>query len=167
MPAACINTAPQAVGRQLGEIRNYSDLLALLRSRAEELELTRLAIDKLARLQSGYAAKLFSPMPPKRITSEVMEFLLPALGLKLIAVEDPESLEQIKKHGFVRHAERVDRGAAIRVDLTRNFMRKIGRKGGLAKAALRRRRKAQTANATAARWSAAKAMAKLKTRPAG
>jgi hypothetical protein len=47
----------------LGEVWSYEDLHRIMRARANDLNLSREAIDAIAGLQSGYAAKLLSPRP--------------------------------------------------------------------------------------------------------
>lgn len=143
-------TAP----RQLGIVRNYEDLLQIMRARAQELRLTRLDIDRLAGLTSGHAGKLLAARPIKKMANSTMEFLLPALGMKIVALEDQEVLQFIKSTG--QNWQAGMRAAATQYSLSHRFLRKIAALGGHA------RKKSQTPKqlsmqgrrAAKARWSA-------------
>lgn len=84
----------------LGQVACYSDLHAIMRARADTLEITRETLDELAGLQTGYSGKVLAPRPMKRIMKRsqdmVLGLILPALGMKLVAVVDEEALERIK-----------------------------------------------------------------------
>ncbi len=79
-------------GRQLGEASDYAGLIAAFRARADELQVSRLAIDEVAGFCSGYCAKILSPRRTRGITAMTLGPLLQTLGLKLVVVEDPEAL---------------------------------------------------------------------------
>lgn len=76
-------------------VRSGAEFLALLRSRAVELNTTRLAIDDVAGFASGYAGKLLGPRQVRRVIHESAWPLLGALGLKMIVAEDPEAVERV------------------------------------------------------------------------
>lgn len=79
--------------KPLFEIRRYQDLHAGLRRRAEDLNISRLVIDEIGGLQPGYSSKLLAPDPIKNLGAKTLGGMLRALGLKLIAVEDPEAMQ--------------------------------------------------------------------------
>lgn len=87
-------------------IRDYSDLIEVLRARAVGLKTTRLQIDDCAGLPSGYTAKLLSRKKLRCLGHASLGPILQALGLMLVPVEDPAAIERI--HGrYVRvHATR-------------------------------------------------------------
>lgn len=81
--------------RTIAEASTYDELVAGLRLRAEELNLSRATIDAVSGLQSGYAAKLLT-LPPIRSLGHVsFGPLLQALGLRLALIEDPEALARV------------------------------------------------------------------------
>ena len=84
----------------LGEIRCYGDLLIVLRARADELQISRELISELGGLPDRYASKLLSLSGSKRIGMQSLGPLLGALGLKLVAVEDPAAIKR-NRHRFV------------------------------------------------------------------
>lgn len=53
--------------RQLATVRNYGQLIAVLRARSDELEITREITDAAGHLPSGYAGKLLSRTPVKNL----------------------------------------------------------------------------------------------------
>jgi hypothetical protein len=83
--------------RALGTVRTYEDLHAILRQRAEALDVSRLTIDEIAGVQSGYTSKILAPQPTKRLGPISFPALLGALGLKLVVVEDKDQLRKIAR----------------------------------------------------------------------
>jgi hypothetical protein len=81
--------------RQIAIVRSYGDLHKALRLRADELGTTREAIDELTGLQNGYAAKLLAPVPIKSLGPQSLGPMLAVLGLKLLVVEDPDTIARI------------------------------------------------------------------------
>jgi hypothetical protein len=101
-----------------------------MRAQADKLQISRTAIDMLARLQPGYAAKILSPVPLKRLSRDTFEFVLPALGMRLVAVEDAQSLEQIALKSKERNSAQVRHSDVVVLKFTRRFFQKNGQKGG-------------------------------------
>jgi hypothetical protein len=116
----------------LAEIRDYNSLHQALRIRAAQLEISRLDLDRLAYLTPGHASKLLSPRPTKWLGNQTLNFVLPALGVKLILVEDPEALARIRATTRRRNSklDPTKRNAAVSFSLSNRFFRRIGRKGG-------------------------------------
>lgn len=77
-------------------IRNYNDFVTALRTRADDLGATREQLDEVAGLASGYAAKLLAPGQPRKFGWKSFDAMLGALGLALIAVDDPEALAKLR-----------------------------------------------------------------------
>jgi hypothetical protein len=138
----------------LGEFNNYAGLQELLRARAEQLQLTREQIDEISGLQNGYASKLLSPRPVKKLGAISMPLMLATLAMKLVAVADPGGLERISRRGFKRKISSAVRGAAVQFTFSRPWLRKIGRKGGenSRKNLSPRQRRALARKAAHARW---------------
>jgi hypothetical protein len=81
--------------RQIAVIQSYDDLHRALRERAAELQTTRLALDHLSGLQTGYVSKLLAPSPIRRLGPESMGPLMVVLGVRMIMVEDVEAMARI------------------------------------------------------------------------
>jgi hypothetical protein len=86
-------------------VRDYKELVAALRARADELQITRETLDHVAGLQSGYAAKLLAPVPIRRI-GRALGPILSAMGLALVVVEDVEVLKRIDSQLTKRNRSR-------------------------------------------------------------
>jgi hypothetical protein len=73
-------------------VTGYQGLVETCRQRATELALSRLEIDRLAGLPSGYSAKLLGKddgVPrKKRMWPASLEAILGTLGLQIIIIED-------------------------------------------------------------------------------
>lgn len=83
--------------RQLAVVREYGELVAALRDRAEELDVARETLDEVTGLQTGYCAKLLAPVPVRSIGPASLGPLLQALGVALIVVEDLSDFEKIER----------------------------------------------------------------------
>jgi hypothetical protein len=114
----------------LGDVPSYDALHEIMRAQADKLQISRGAIDLLARLQPGYASKILAPRPMKRLSRETFEFVLPALGMRLVAVEDAQSLEQIALKSKERNSSQVRHSDVVVLKFTRRFFQKNGRVGG-------------------------------------
>jgi hypothetical protein len=79
----------------IAEVRSWNDLHAALRARAESLNVSRLVLDELSGLQSGYASKLLAPGPIRHFGRVSLGAMLGALGLKLVVQEDKEALARV------------------------------------------------------------------------
>jgi hypothetical protein len=132
-------------GRVLGEIRNYDDLHALLRKRCEELELSCETLDARSGLQSGYSGKLLAPKPIRHLSFFTLGLVLPAVGARLILVEDTDALARwkpaIRAHTGARRAmlavsRKNGRHAKKPNLISIRFMRRIAKLGGAAYARL-------------------------------
>lgn len=91
----------------LAEITDYDSLIAALRVRADQLEISRATIDDIAGLCDRYASKILSLSKAKRIGLETLGPILGALGLKLIAVQDDEATERYRARRVKRNASQV------------------------------------------------------------
>jgi len=80
-----------ALGRLIGD---YRGLVETCRARAEELEISRLEIDRLGGLPTGYAGKLLGKdggepgRRHKKMWPVALESMLGVLGLKILLIED-------------------------------------------------------------------------------
>jgi hypothetical protein len=76
-------------------IRSMPELLAALKARRDELNISHETIDDIAGLQSGYTSKLLAPVPIKNLGVMSFGAMLGALGLALVAVPDPDAVAQV------------------------------------------------------------------------
>jgi hypothetical protein len=82
--------------RRLAVVHDYAGLVAVLRARADKLDVSNLTIDEVAGLQEGYTSKLLAPNPIRRLGITSLPLVLGALGLALAVVEDREQLARIR-----------------------------------------------------------------------
>ncbi len=79
--------------RTLAIVREYSDLIAAIRARMDELELTFDILDHRSGVQVGYSAKILGPTPTKSFGPVSLGCILGALRMKLIAIEDEDAAQ--------------------------------------------------------------------------
>lgn len=82
--------------RQIAIITDYLGLIAALRSRADELRISREALDHLTGLQSGYSGKLLAPVPLRALGRTSLGPMLGAMGLKIVLVEDLAAFKRVE-----------------------------------------------------------------------
>lgn len=70
-------------------VEGYQGLVEACRARAQELEISRLEIDRLGGLTPGYAGKLLGNGHSKRIWPVGFETLLEVLGMQVLLIENP------------------------------------------------------------------------------
>jgi hypothetical protein len=96
------------------ECRSYADLLAAVRERMAELQLSHLSVDELSGVQVGYSSKIIGPRP-SRTFGPVSFSIFGALALRVTVEVDEEQAERMrhrwvpKETGsphLVRHAGR-------------------------------------------------------------
>ena len=72
-------------------VSDYRSLVEVCQQRAVELEISRLEIDRIAGLTSGYSAKILGSgdgKRPKRMWPVALEAILDVLGLKILLIVD-------------------------------------------------------------------------------
>jgi hypothetical protein len=139
--------------RQLAIARDYTSLIDALRARIVALDTTTIAIDELAGLPTGYTSKLMAHMPMRSLGRVSLGPLLGALGLKLAVLEDSGAIATTKRLA-TRKAGALQ-SAAVEFRVSRRFLQRIARQGGLrSRAKMTRRRATQLArHANRVRWS--------------
>jgi hypothetical protein len=80
--------------RELGHIHSHEDLIGVLRRRLDEFDISYFALDELAGLPAGLSGQLLMPHSPRPIGRRSLAPLLAALGITLVAVEDPVALSR-------------------------------------------------------------------------
>jgi hypothetical protein len=126
----------QTPGRVLAVVSDYSQLIDALRSRTDELAVSRKTLDDLTGLQNGYCAKLLMPVPMKRFGPQSLGPLLTVLGAKLMLVEDLEGLRKISSR-LEKRDERAVRQQAVGKRKKRRVYPKLGPEWGRMMAARR------------------------------
>jgi len=103
--------------RKLGLIRDYDSLCAVLRRRADEFDVTFATLDAVGGLTDRYSQKILSPRRPCRLFGRAsFGALLGALGIVLIAVEDPEQLSRVRSRLVKRRRNGPHRQSVGRVE---------------------------------------------------
>ena len=82
--------------RVLADVSSYDEMLAVLRSRINELQINGERFDEYAGLPRGYLSKLVGAHPIRRLGMTSFEPVLAGLGLRLLVIEDPEGTKRLK-----------------------------------------------------------------------
>lgn len=116
----------------LGTIRSYDDLQAVCRAVAEQRQMSRTEIDRLAGFAPGLAAKLLADPPLRHMGRDTFPGMLGALGLKLAAVDDPEALARFTKRAEKRNESQVRtmHGATVHIKIGARKLKRNQRLGG-------------------------------------
>jgi hypothetical protein len=136
---------------------NYLELVAGFRVRLAELGISYSTLDEIAGWTDSYSTKVLGEEPLRHMGAMALDAMLGAMGLRIALVDDPERLARVKNHRhFVRRKHRaraVATHAYIAHRVTREFLRQIGVKGGIAtrEKLSARRRKAIARNAARAK----------------
>jgi hypothetical protein len=143
----------------LAVVTDYDSLHRVLRARKDELDLSCQTIDRASGLTGGHGSKLLAPQPLKRANWETLSFLLPALGLRLAVLEDPDAIKQLKKFP-TRQVKTPGRSlpwgrSGKQTVVSLRFVKRIARAGGEARAQKLSARQRTTIARKAARkrWS--------------
>jgi hypothetical protein len=139
----------------LGTFDSLETLHALLRTRIEAMQITRLQLDELAGLPGGYSSKLFSPKPLKKLGRLSLPLILGALNIKLFAVVDEAAAAEARITMRTRKASAVRVQPVHQIVHTRRSLQKWGRLGGAASRSHMSAREASRLGKLAAnaRWS--------------
>jgi hypothetical protein len=116
--------------RVIGEFDTYLGLLAALRERVAQLDVSGERLDELAGLPRGYFQKLIGTRPRKRLGVQSLGDVFGALAIKAVLVEDEAALARISSR-LVRRKYAVPSVTTqmITIELSRRHMRKIQQKG--------------------------------------
>ena len=108
------------------EVSDYDQLIAALRARRDELEVTFEVVDATSGLQSGYSAKIMCNPPIKGLGSVSLGPLLGTLGLRLLVIPDEEALARVRAQLTPRNVLLARRMLAqqlpVAVDRKRGFL---------------------------------------------
>jgi hypothetical protein len=81
--------------RELGRIGSYDDLIRVLRTRCDEFDITYSTLDDIAGFPAGLSGQILAPHCPRAMGRRSLAAILSALGIALVAVEDPEALSRV------------------------------------------------------------------------
>jgi hypothetical protein len=152
MPESTAETIPSTMPAVIAEITDYPSLVAALRRAREIRSVSFQTMDEIVTASDGYFSKVLAPNGSRRLTPLSLGWALGALGVKCLLVEDTEALARVEARLKPKLAC-MARDNAVTIIRSRKFFSKIGRKGALARNALRKRRKAAASHAARARWS--------------
>jgi hypothetical protein len=99
--------------RRIAIVTDYAGLMTALRTRANELKVTRETLDSVSGLQAGYCAKLLAPVPIRSVGPDTLGPLLGALGLAIVVIEDLTMLERVSARLVKSRRKSTDTSAAI------------------------------------------------------
>lgn len=95
-------------------IRNYQELHAAMRARADAMKLSRRHLDELSGLPDGYVSKLLAPNPLKILGRQSLGALLEVMGCRLVLEDDPEAYARISDRLETRSEWQVRANASMR-----------------------------------------------------
>jgi hypothetical protein len=81
----------------LAEISSYGELIAFIRDRKAQLELSNEDVEAIGGLPDRYVNKLLSPRPSKTLGRTSFGVVAGALAFKLIAVVDHEAMARLQR----------------------------------------------------------------------
>jgi hypothetical protein len=142
--------------KELATVQSYGELITALRARADELKISRITIDSVTGLPGGYSSKLLASVPIRTLGRASFGPMLQALGLRLIVIEDPESLERFADQRDQRERAMPAAGTdeVLRFEITRRKLGMLARRGGEERAAKMtpKQRQMSARKASRARW---------------
>jgi len=138
--------------RVIADVNSYEQMLAVLRSRVNELQIKGVDFDDFAGLPLGYLSKLIGARPIRRLGMTSFGPVLAGLGLRLLVIEDNAATERLKNRLPPRNSSFVR--AAPSIVLTVRFFKKIGRLGARARVdnSTKEQRREWARHAALARW---------------
>jgi len=138
--------------RVIADVSSYEQMLAALRARINELQISGERFDEYSGLPRGYLSKLTGANPIRRLGMTSFAPVLAGLGLRLLVIEDEQATLRLKNRLPPRNQSYV-RGAPSIV-LTVRYFKRIGRKGAQARVdnSTKEQRQEWARKAAIARW---------------
>jgi hypothetical protein len=118
--------------KPIAVIRDYASLIEAIRAPVAELQITHETVDHVSGIQSGYTSKLLCRPPMKPLGAISLGCVLGALGMQLIAVEDPEALERVRHRLLPRKNQGRQGRRTKRLGIVREMLARYGSAGGRA-----------------------------------
>jgi hypothetical protein len=91
-----VNVAGDERPRVIADVCSYEEMIAALRQRIDELQVSRECVDEYAGLPRGYLSKLTGVRPVRRLGMTSFAPVLAALGLRCLFVIDEEAERRLK-----------------------------------------------------------------------
>ena len=131
---------------------SYAGMLAAIRARVNELQVSGERLDEYVGLPRGYYSKVAGAKPIRRLGMTSLAPILTGLGLKCQFIEDQEATKRLKNRLPPRNSSYV-RGTPSIVFTVRWF-KNIGRKGAQARVdnSTKEQRQVWARKAAIARW---------------
>lgn len=139
-------TGPRQITISTVDDAGYFEVTAAIRTRADDLHMSRAMIEVAAGLPEHNASKLLSPVPDKRMMAETMLRMLNAVEFDIVLIPRPGAARRVADlHGQRQdsHVRTNNKRTALRIaNKARrsrlfndpNYFKKIGRAGGRARA---------------------------------
>jgi hypothetical protein len=93
-------------GRVLARVDDYNEMCGAFRARSDELQITRLELDYLSKLQDGYSSKILGPSQIKSLGKKSLGGILRGTGTYLVLVEDAAATASILARAKPRKVKR-------------------------------------------------------------
>jgi hypothetical protein len=146
-----------AVNEVVGIAEHYAAFVKLCRARIEFLQITNDTVDALCNFPANYTAKLLCGEKTMSVYS--LFTMARVLALMPAFQHDADQLAELKsredwivmRRKGPRFRRRLDSGGIKFINYL-DFYKQIGRKGGIRRSMLLKKRKAQTLKARMARW---------------
>jgi hypothetical protein len=118
-----------ALATEVGRFTDYEGMLAAVRARVRELEVSGEALDDYAGLPAGYLSKLIGAQPTRRIGMTSMGPLFDALGIYCVVLKDLDATARLKSRLRPRNGSFVRATYTLRAVTDRQWRRiqKLGR----------------------------------------
>jgi hypothetical protein len=81
--------------QELARISTYGDLIAVLRRRCDQFDISYSNLDEIAGISAGLSGQFLSPHSARVMGCRSLMAILGALGIVLVAQEDPEALARV------------------------------------------------------------------------
>jgi hypothetical protein len=127
------NTALMPDGAPIAEVHFYHELLAALRQRAADLQLSNETVEATAGLASRYLSKVIGPRPCRSLANGMFDGILGALSCKLVLVHDKAAFDKLS-HRYVQR-QGFQARLSKTVVFTSKVFQKMGKKGAAARTA--------------------------------
>lgn len=118
----------------LATVRNYDELQAAMRVRADALKISREKIDAISGLPKGFASKVLAEVPLRRLGPDTVGHMCWALGIKLQVVEDEKAMSMFTAEAGQRvesyALNAAKHGGAVHFKISLRNLKRRGRKGG-------------------------------------
>ena len=155
--------------RRIANPENYDDLIEAFKVRAAERGVSYAQMDECTGLPAGYTGKVFGKSQTKKLSAMSLDLYVTALGLRMVLIEDENSLHAARHMLGNRVANQARDGNHARppgIHVLSRVFSHIGRRGGRARMSQMSagERSKHQSNAANARWKKRKA-ARAKLRP--